>query len=160
EINSEIPDWLCAIVEKLHAKKPTDRIQTAKEVGEFLAKYLSEMQLYGQVASVVVTDALRDPGQAATPPGASARAAQTPPRPANLEKPTAPAAARGRGFRAAVATLLLLAISLIAWFWGHDLVLLATNRGTLEFDVTADGVVLLDTRVQAVRKGMGEVTII
>ena len=87
EITGEIPDWLCAIVEKLHAKKPAERIQTAKEVGELLAKYLSEMQLYGQVPSVAVTGALRSPGQAATtPPGTSARAAQAPPGPANLEK--------------------------------------------------------------------------
>jgi uncharacterized protein (TIGR03067 family) len=44
EINSEIPDWLCTIIAKLHAKKPEDRIQTAKEIGELLGHHLAHLQ--------------------------------------------------------------------------------------------------------------------
>jgi uncharacterized protein (TIGR03067 family) len=44
EINSEIPDWLCDIVAKLHAKKPEDRFQTAKEVAEVLGAALADVQ--------------------------------------------------------------------------------------------------------------------
>jgi uncharacterized protein (TIGR03067 family) len=45
EINSEIPDWLCAIIGKLHAKKPEDRFQTAKEVAELLGQRLADVQV-------------------------------------------------------------------------------------------------------------------
>src|SRR5437667_8992765 len=44
EVNNEIPDWLCAIIAKLHAKKPEDRFQTAKEVAELLGQHLADLQ--------------------------------------------------------------------------------------------------------------------
>src|SRR5262249_11353482 len=44
EINTEIPDWLCDIIAKLHAKKPEDRFQTAKEVAELLGQRLADVQ--------------------------------------------------------------------------------------------------------------------
>jgi predicted Ser/Thr protein kinase len=44
EINSEIPDWLCDIIAKLHAKKPEDRFPTAKEVAELLGQHLAHLQ--------------------------------------------------------------------------------------------------------------------
>src|SRR5439155_4258185 len=42
EINPEIPDWLADIIAKLHAKKPEERFQTAKEVAELLGQHLSD----------------------------------------------------------------------------------------------------------------------
>jgi hypothetical protein len=48
EINSEIPDWLEAIVATLHAKNPEDRFQTAKEVAELLGQHLAHVQQPGQ----------------------------------------------------------------------------------------------------------------
>ena len=33
EINPEIPEWLAAIIQRLHAKQPADRFQSAAEVG-------------------------------------------------------------------------------------------------------------------------------
>jgi WD40 repeat protein/serine/threonine protein kinase len=44
EINSDIPDWLCAIIEKLQAKEPADRFQSATEVAELLGQHLSHLQ--------------------------------------------------------------------------------------------------------------------
>src|SRR5262249_15796772 len=44
EINNEVPDWLCDIIAKLHAKKPEDRFQTAKERAELLGKRLAQLQ--------------------------------------------------------------------------------------------------------------------
>ena len=51
EINNEIPDWLEAISAKLHAKKPEDRFQTAKEVAELLGQRSSDVQA-GQAPTV------------------------------------------------------------------------------------------------------------
>jgi formylglycine-generating enzyme required for sulfatase activity len=36
EILPEVPDWLCSVIAKLHAKAPEDRFQTAQEVVELL----------------------------------------------------------------------------------------------------------------------------
>jgi uncharacterized protein (TIGR03067 family) len=44
EVNSDIPEWLQAIMAKLHAKKPVDRFQTAKEVAEILGQGLAHVQ--------------------------------------------------------------------------------------------------------------------
>ncbi|MEK6262942.1 MAG: protein kinase, partial [Planctomycetota bacterium] len=52
EIIPEIPDWLVAIVTKLHAKNPDDRFQSAKEVADLLARCQSELQLTGKVTCV------------------------------------------------------------------------------------------------------------
>ena len=38
EINREIPEWLCDIIAKLHAKKPEERFQTAREVADVLGQ--------------------------------------------------------------------------------------------------------------------------
>jgi eukaryotic-like serine/threonine-protein kinase len=43
-INPEIPDWLAAIVEKLHAKDPANRYQSAAEVADLLAQHLAHLQ--------------------------------------------------------------------------------------------------------------------
>jgi serine/threonine protein kinase len=50
EINNEIPDWLCAIIAKLHAKKPEDRFQKATEVAELLGQHLAHLQQPTMVA--------------------------------------------------------------------------------------------------------------
>lgn len=44
EVNSDIPDWLCAIVMKLLAKSPADRFQSAREVAELLERWLAHLQ--------------------------------------------------------------------------------------------------------------------
>jgi hypothetical protein len=49
EINSDIPAWLAAIIEKLHSRDPGARFQSAAEVAELLGRYLAHMQ---QPASV------------------------------------------------------------------------------------------------------------
>jgi serine/threonine protein kinase len=42
--NSEIPDWLVAIIDKLHAKDPAQRYQSAAEVAELLGRHLAHVQ--------------------------------------------------------------------------------------------------------------------
>jgi serine/threonine protein kinase len=44
EINPDVPDWLDAIIQKLHAKNPDQRFQSAKEVAELLGQYLAHLQ--------------------------------------------------------------------------------------------------------------------
>jgi serine/threonine protein kinase len=51
EINSEIPQWLCDIIAKLHAKKPEDRYQTAREMAEVLGQGLAHLQQPGHNAA-------------------------------------------------------------------------------------------------------------
>src|SRR6516165_7814413 len=50
EVNPKIPDWLAAIIAKLHAKKPADRFQTAAEVADLRARCLAHVQNPSEVA--------------------------------------------------------------------------------------------------------------
>lgn len=44
EINSDIPEWLCRIINRLMAKHPADRFQNAAEVSELLENCLAHLQ--------------------------------------------------------------------------------------------------------------------
>lgn len=44
EIIPEIPQWLCGIISKLHAKNPDERFQSAKEVAALLGRCLAKLQ--------------------------------------------------------------------------------------------------------------------
>ena len=44
EINSEIPDWLVDVIDKLIAKDASERFQSAAEVAELLSQYLAHVQ--------------------------------------------------------------------------------------------------------------------
>jgi hypothetical protein len=44
ESNPDVPDWLVAIIDKLHAKDPAQRNQTAAEVAELLGQHLARVQ--------------------------------------------------------------------------------------------------------------------
>ncbi len=44
EVNPDVPKWLCAVVEKLLAKDPAERIETAAEVADLLARYLAHLE--------------------------------------------------------------------------------------------------------------------
>ena len=49
EVNPEVPDWLEAIVERLHAKDPEDRFQSATELAERLEQHLAHLQRPGSM---------------------------------------------------------------------------------------------------------------
>jgi serine/threonine-protein kinase len=57
EINPEIPDWLAAIVNKLHAKAPDERFQSAEEVARLLEGCLAHVQ---QPTAVPLPQVARD----------------------------------------------------------------------------------------------------
>ena len=44
ETNVEIPEWLCAIIDKLLEKDPAQRFQSADEVAELLGRHLAHLQ--------------------------------------------------------------------------------------------------------------------
>ncbi len=44
ETNPEIPDWFVAIIDKLHAKDPAERYQSAAEVADVLNRHLAQVQ--------------------------------------------------------------------------------------------------------------------
>ena len=44
EINPEVPEWLCDVIAKLHAKKPDDRFQSANEVADLLQHHLAHLR--------------------------------------------------------------------------------------------------------------------
>jgi WD40 repeat protein/serine/threonine protein kinase len=44
ELNSQVPEWLCEIVEKLHRKSPSDRFQSAGELATLLDAWLVHLQ--------------------------------------------------------------------------------------------------------------------
>ncbi len=52
EIIPEVPTWLCDIIARLHAKRPEDRYQSAKEVADLLSRCQKEYEQHGQVAPV------------------------------------------------------------------------------------------------------------
>jgi serine/threonine protein kinase len=47
EVNPQVPDWLSAIVERLHQKLPQDRFQSAEEVAHLLEQCLAHVQQPG-----------------------------------------------------------------------------------------------------------------
>jgi serine/threonine protein kinase len=49
EVLPEVPDWLVALIAKLHAKKPEDRFQSAREVADLLARCQTQLQQHGRV---------------------------------------------------------------------------------------------------------------
>jgi uncharacterized protein (TIGR03067 family) len=53
ELNPDMPEWLCDIISRLHAKKPAERFQSAKEVADLLEQHLAYVQQPGQVAMPV-----------------------------------------------------------------------------------------------------------
>jgi len=113
EINNEIPDWLCDIIGKLHAKKPEDRFPTAKEVAELLGQRLADVQAGRSVAG-----ALRSPGESAKDLVAATGASKTQPRPP-IQAP-APSGPRPRwtfGFFALFFVLCFAATLSISWFF-------------------------------------------
>ncbi len=59
--NPEVPAWLAAVIERLHAKNPADRYQSASEVAEILGRCLARLQQPGPAA-----DQPRPPSPAAT----------------------------------------------------------------------------------------------
>ncbi len=80
EINPEIPDWLAAIISKLHAKAPSDRFQSAAEVSELLGRCLAHVQ---QPEQFPLPATIGIPQPAPLPSGSTAPSVIPPARPSH-----------------------------------------------------------------------------
>src|SRR5438132_308878 len=60
ETTADIPDWLVAVIDKLHAKDPAGRYQTAAEVAELLNQHLAHLQ-HPSVVPLPVTKPTQPP---------------------------------------------------------------------------------------------------
>lgn len=60
EIIPEVPQWLCDLIAKLHAKKPEDRFQSAAEVADLLGQYLEQLK---QSSATVLPEPLAPSGK-------------------------------------------------------------------------------------------------
>lgn len=54
EVIPEAPEWLCLLVERLHSRRPENRIQSAKEVYEWLQACQADLQRDGKVQSMTL----------------------------------------------------------------------------------------------------------
>jgi formylglycine-generating enzyme required for sulfatase activity len=115
EINPEVPEWLAAVIAKLHAKKPEERFQSAKEVADLLQQHLVHLKSPDTV-----------PAPTPVQPSAPAR------------RPAAPPRRRFRWVVAAAVPLALLALG-AAWF-GRPALLYLSDQGELEL-APQDGLV-------------------
>jgi hypothetical protein len=61
QIIPEVPQWLCGVISKLHAKNPADRFESAAEVATLLEQHLAHLR---QPALVPQPPAVRIPGEA------------------------------------------------------------------------------------------------
>jgi hypothetical protein len=68
EVIPEVPEWLCRIVEHLHAKNPAKRFQTAREVADVLADCEAQLKAHG-----MLKDYSRIPGGTPAAPPRRAR---------------------------------------------------------------------------------------
>ncbi len=70
EIIPEVPEWLCSLISRLHAKDPADRFQSAQEVADILAKYRDQWKQHGNSGFV------HDLPASGTAPARATRASQ------------------------------------------------------------------------------------
>ena len=66
QLNPDIPDWLGDIIAKLHAKKPSERFQSAMEVAELLGQHLARIHEPTAQTPVARTTSTLIPAPAAT----------------------------------------------------------------------------------------------
>jgi serine/threonine-protein kinase len=62
-LNPDVPGWLAGIIDKLHAKKPCDRFQTAAEVADLLERCLAHLQQPETIAMPQEASRLQPPAE-------------------------------------------------------------------------------------------------
>src|SRR5207253_153342 len=115
-INPDIPDWLVAIINKLHARKPEDRFASAAEVADLLGQH----RAHGQ-----------QPSQVPMPPDVRKSVASRP-------------SARRRPPRWLFATAMLaLVLAVAGYLYGGALFRVVTDQGEFEVQTEDSNIALL-----------------
>jgi hypothetical protein len=130
--NPEIPDWLAAVIDKLHAKDPAGRYQSASEVAELLGRHLAEVQ-HPSVAPLPAVD--------------QASGGREPPVEVETAGGSRPPLARRRRWAAAAAVLLLLLGGLSL----TEATGVTNLRATVVRVFTPDGTLVVETEDPAVK---------
>jgi hypothetical protein len=68
EVNPAIPEWLCAVIAKLHARAPGDRFQSAAEVARLLGQYRAHRRQPRSVPAPAAPAPVPVPPAAGPPP--------------------------------------------------------------------------------------------
>ncbi len=123
ESHPDVPEWLCAIIEKLHAKEPSERFQSAEEVAELLEGCLAHVQ---------------QPATTPLPVGVQALAAQAQLRAGEIPMPNRLKAKHQR--IPPFAKYIAAAAGAFALFFAGILIVLETNKGTLTIQCDANDV--------------------
>ncbi len=135
EIIPEVPQWLCDIVAKLHAKKPDERFQSAKEVADLLGQHQAH---------------LKHPSLAPMPaPLSPLKKAEPVPGPVQQTSVTSPLAGDGPGVRGQRRRRLAMAAVVLLFLAGGLSITEATGvtnlRATVIRVFTPDGTLVVET---------------
>jgi WD40 repeat protein len=88
ESNANVPEWLCDLIGRLHAKDPAERFQSAAEVAEQLTQHLAKLQ--GQAQNLPAADPRPSTAVQHRPPQPPAAAATAAIRPTPWRGRSAP----------------------------------------------------------------------
>jgi hypothetical protein len=121
EINAEVPEWLVEIIDRLLAKRPEDRFQSAQEVAQLLGQHLAHVQ---------------DPGSTPFP-------MLTPPSPRRGEAPRGYPGVRGRASRRWVAAAVVLC-AVLATLGVTEATGVTHVAGTVVRIVTGEGTLIIE----------------
>ncbi len=73
EIIPEVPQWLCGIIAKLHAKNPDERFQSAREVADLLVDCEAKLKAKQEVKYVIPGEPSRVSGRVERPSASAGR---------------------------------------------------------------------------------------
>jgi serine/threonine protein kinase len=122
-VNSDVPVWLSRIIERLMAKRPEDRFESAAQVSELLEGCLAHVQ---------------QPAAIPLPAGVQALAAQSKRRSSDIPKPNRLKAKHQR--IPPFAKFIAAAVGGVALFFAGILIVLELGKGTLTIESEIDDV--------------------
>jgi serine/threonine protein kinase len=61
EVVPEVPAWMCDIIAKLHAKKPEERFQTARDLADVLADCEAQLKVHGKLEDLSLVSRVTAP---------------------------------------------------------------------------------------------------
>jgi serine/threonine protein kinase/formylglycine-generating enzyme required for sulfatase activity len=135
EINPDVPDWLVIMINRLHAKRPADRYQSAQDVADVLERGLASLQ---NGASPTVEFPAVDISSVATEAAGLESAASAAPAAAVRDDTFAPGAAASLGLASApLANIVLPGWTIRVPFWLVAIPLVLVALGPLGQEAAA-----------------------